>query len=164
MPKRYGQPCPVARTLELVGERWSLLIVRDLLRGPRRFQDLQGSLAGVPPNVLSARLKAMEEHGLVARRFYSEHPPRAEYALTSRGKELGVVIGALAAWGARHLDGEAALVHEDCGHAVDVGYYCPHCDDRVRAVAVRAAAKGEASLQMDRRVDRPQRAGTSSSR
>ena len=126
----------MARTLELVGERWSLLIVRDLLAGPRRFQDLQESLRGVPPNVLSARLKAMEEHGIVSRRFYSEHPPRAEYALTSRGRELGVVVGALAAWGSRHLEREAALVHADCGHAVDVGYFCPHCAGRVRGSAV----------------------------
>ena len=146
MPKQYGQACPVARTLELVGERWSLLIVRDLLAGPRRFQDLQTSLPGVPPNVLSARLKMLEEHGVVARRFYSEHPPRAEYALTTRGKELGVVVGALAAWGSRHLDREASLVHAECGHAVDVGYFCPHCAGRVRgsAVSVRRA-EGDAA-------------------
>jgi len=147
--KQYGQACPVARTLELVGERWSLLIVRDLLPGPRRFQDLQASLPGVPPNVLSDRLKTMEEHGLVSRRFYSEHPPRAEYALTSRGKELGIVVGALAAWGSRHLERAAALVHADCGHPVDVGYFCPHCAGPVRggAVRVRRGSAGEGATR-----------------
>jgi DNA-binding HxlR family transcriptional regulator len=97
MPKKdYGQRCPVAKTLELVGDRWTLLVVRDLLRGTRRFQDLQAGLPGLAPNILSDRLKLMEEHGLVERRFYSDHPPRAEYALTAKGQELGMVIGALA--------------------------------------------------------------------
>ena len=77
MPKRYGQSCPVAKTLELIGDRWTLLIVRDLLPGTRRFQDLLSSLSGIAPNILSDRLKLMEEHALVSRRLYSEHPPRA---------------------------------------------------------------------------------------
>jgi DNA-binding HxlR family transcriptional regulator len=93
VPKRYGQACPVAKSLEVVGDRWTLLLVRDLLSGPRRFQDLQQSLAGIPPNILSDRLKLMEEHALMARSFYSDHPPRAEYALTEKGRELGVVVG-----------------------------------------------------------------------
>jgi DNA-binding HxlR family transcriptional regulator len=137
MPKRYGQACPVAKSLELLGERWTLLIVRDLLRNPRRFQDLQQSLNGIAPNVLSERLKVMEEHGIVARRFYSDHPPRAEYTLTERGKELGVVVGALAVWGSRHLHKQTALVHEECDHPVEIRYYCPHCADRVRGSTVR---------------------------
>ena len=95
MPRRYGQACPVAKSLEVLGERWTLLIVRDLLRGPARFQDLQTSLDGIAPNLLSERLKLMEEHGLIERRLYSERPPRAEYHLSDKGRELGVV-GALA--------------------------------------------------------------------
>src|SRR5207244_7189787 len=115
VPKRYGQACPVAKSLELVGDRWTLLLVRDMLRGPRRFQDFQQSLPGIPPNILSDRLKLMETHALVTRRFYSDHPPRAEYALTDKGRELGVVVGALAAWGARHVYKRARLVHADSG-------------------------------------------------
>ena len=69
MPKRYGQPCPVAKSLELLGERWTLLVIRDLLSGPRRFQDLLASLEGIAPNVLSERLKVLETHGIVAREF-----------------------------------------------------------------------------------------------
>jgi DNA-binding HxlR family transcriptional regulator len=136
MPKRYGQACPVAKALELVGDRWTLLIVRDLLRGARRFQDFQRSLKGIAPNILSDRLKLMEEHGLVRRQFYSEHPPRAEYLLTDKGEDLGVVVGALATWGARHVDRQSALVHEGCGHPVHIGYYCPHCGERVRGSSV----------------------------
>jgi len=147
VPKRYGQACPVAKSLDLIGDRWTLLVVRDLLGGPRRFRDLQESLEGIAPNLLSDRLKLMEEHGLLGRRFYSEHPPRAEYALTDRGRELGVVIGALAAWGSRHVHRATALVHADCRHPVDVGYFCRRCASRVGGRSVelrrrRARARG----------------------
>lgn len=146
MPKRYDQPCPVAKTLELVGDRWTLLAVRDLLPGTKRFQDLLASLPGIAPNILSARLKLMEEHGLVTRRFYSDHPPRAEYALTDKGRELGTIVGALAAWGSRHVYRQARLVHAGCGHPVTLGYYCPDCGERVRGADItlergRAARK-----------------------
>jgi len=125
-----------------VGDRWTLLIVRDLLNeGTCRFQDFQQSLKGIAPAILSDRLKLMEEHGLVARRFYSDHPPRADYILTDKGKEPGLVIGALAMWGSRHVYPEAALVHADCGHPVRVGYYCPHCDERVRCPSVTLQKK-----------------------
>jgi DNA-binding HxlR family transcriptional regulator len=111
-------------------------VVRDLLRGTQRFQDLLGSLPGIAPNILSARLKLMEEHGLIRRTLYSDHPPRAEYALTDRGRELGMVVGALAAWGGRHVHRETQLVHAGCGHPVSVGYYCPDCKEGVRGADV----------------------------
>ncbi len=136
MPKRYGQRCPVAKSLEFLGERWTLLVIRDLLGGPRRFQDLQASLDGIAPNVLSERLKSLEGHGVVVRQFYSEHPPRAEYALTPRGRELGVVVGALALWGSKHLHRDTALVHDDCEAPLQLGYWCPTCDKRVRGRTV----------------------------
>lgn len=127
----------MAKSLELVGDRWTLLIVRDLLQGPLRFQDFQTSLKGIAPNILSDRLKLMEEHGLVRRRFYSEHPPRAHYALTDRGKELRVVVGALATWGSRHVHRQTALVHAECGQPVEMGYHCPRCGGRVRGGFVK---------------------------
>jgi DNA-binding HxlR family transcriptional regulator len=99
----YELNCPVARTLDIVGERWTILMLRDLfLQGPRKFQDFESSLAGISPNTLSARLKRLEDAGIVERRFYSEHPPRAEYALTTKGRELGPVLKALRDWGTRH--------------------------------------------------------------
>ncbi|HYT31118.1 MAG TPA: helix-turn-helix domain-containing protein [Thermoanaerobaculia bacterium] len=103
MAKSYGlKDCPVARTLDLIGERWTILILRDLLlQGPRRFQDFQESLAGVAPNTLSARLKTMEAQGLITRHLYSEHPPRLEYRLTEKGKSLGPIVKALRDWGRR---------------------------------------------------------------
>lgn len=95
--------CPVAKTLDLIGERWTILLLRDLLRqGPRRFQDFQESLPGIAPNTLSARLKALEDNGLVRRQIYSERPPRLEYVLTDKGKSLGPILKALRDWGAKH--------------------------------------------------------------
>jgi HxlR-like helix-turn-helix len=79
----------------------------------------------------------MEEHGPVSRRLYSEHPPRAEYALTAKGKELGLIVGALAAWGSRHVYRRAELVHTGCGHPVRLGYFCPDCGERVHGAEVR---------------------------
>jgi hypothetical protein len=90
----------------------------------------------------------MEEHALVGRRFYSEHPPRAEYALTDKGRELGVVVGALAAWGSRHVHRQTALVHAECGHPVEIKYFCPRCGGLVRGVTVelrRRAPSGKAA-------------------
>jgi DNA-binding HxlR family transcriptional regulator len=103
MARSYGQKCPVARTLDMIGERWTMLVLRDLLlHGPRRYQDFQESLAGVAPNTLSARLKAMESHGLIERKIYSEHPPRLEYHLTEKGRSLGPVMKSLRDWGRQH--------------------------------------------------------------
>ena len=103
MADSYGLDCPIARTLDIVGERWAILILRDLfLLGPRKFQDFESSLAGISPNTLSARLKRLEEAGIINRRFYEEHPPRAEYLLTPKGRELGPVMKRLRAWGEKH--------------------------------------------------------------
>jgi DNA-binding HxlR family transcriptional regulator len=105
MAKSYQiDDCPVARTLDLIGERWTLLLLRDLLlHGPRRFQDFQTSLPGVAPNTLSARLKAMEDNELVRRVLYNERPARLEYVLTDKGKSLGPVLKAMRDWGNKHL-------------------------------------------------------------
>lgn len=104
MPRSYEQAdCPVARTMDLIGERWTVLILRDLFRhGAVRFQELQESLAGIAPNTLSARLKDLEQNGLVERHSYSEHPPRLEYRLTEKGRSLGPILKALRDWGTKN--------------------------------------------------------------
>ncbi|MBI3491213.1 MAG: helix-turn-helix transcriptional regulator [Acidobacteria bacterium] len=137
MPKHYGQPCPVARALEFLGERWTLLIIRDLLSRSRKFQDLQTSLRGIAATVLSHRLRVLRAHGIVERRLYSARPPRGDYALTLRGRELGVVVAALAFWGSRHVQRDAALVHDDCDGPIEVSYYCATCGERIHGGAVR---------------------------
>jgi DNA-binding HxlR family transcriptional regulator len=113
MSTPYSRSCPVARTLEIIGDRWTILIVRDLLlKGPRKFIDLELSLQGISPNTLSARLKTLEETGLIERRFYEQHPPRAEYLLTAKGRELGPVLRALRDWGQKHTPPTVSLARE----------------------------------------------------
>jgi DNA-binding HxlR family transcriptional regulator len=103
MPGRPHRYCPVARTLDIIGERWTLLILRDLLLdGPRKFQDLADSLSGMSPTTLSSRLKGLMDAGIIERRFYADHPPRAEYLLTGKGEELRPVLGKLKEWGEKH--------------------------------------------------------------
>jgi len=103
MPPDAARYCPIARTLDIIGDRWSLLILRDLVvDGPRKFSDFEQSLRGISPNTLSSRLKTLEEHGIVERRFYEQHPPRAEYLLTARGKGLRPVLRTLREWGEQH--------------------------------------------------------------
>jgi len=131
--------CPVASSLDVVGDRWTLLIVRDLLRGRTRFADFRQSVEGIPPSVLSARLKLLEEQGIVRRRFYSEHPPRAEYVLTAKGHGLGVVVGALASWGEKYAEFDLSLVDGECGHGLDVVYHCPTCQRESPRRRVRLA-------------------------
>src|SRR4249920_4238860 len=104
-----AMPCPIARTLERVGEWWSILILRDALHGLTRFDQFQKSL-DIAPNMLTRRLNALVESGLLERRPYSEHPPRYEYLLTERGRDFRPVLWALLAWGNRHFAPEGASV------------------------------------------------------
>jgi len=94
--------CPIARSLEHVGEWWSMLILRDAFGGTTRFDDFQQSL-GIAPNMLARRLAALVEAGLLERRRYSERPPRDEYVLTDRGRDFKPVLVALVAFGKKHF-------------------------------------------------------------
>jgi len=103
MSSRYDLKCPVARALDIIGERWTILILRDLFReGPRKFADFEQSLTGISATTLSARLKKLEQHDILARRFYADHPPRAEYLLTDKGRTLGPILKLLLDWGTKH--------------------------------------------------------------
>jgi DNA-binding HxlR family transcriptional regulator len=108
--KSLGQmQCPIARSLERVGEWWSMLVLRDAFRGVTRFDEFQRSL-GIAPNMLARRLASLVEAGLLERRRYSERPPRDEYVLTPRGRDFRPVLLALLAWGNRHFAPEGASV------------------------------------------------------
>src|SRR3954453_13099148 len=102
-------PCAVACTLDLVGDKWSLLVVRDLLRGHVTFGELQNSPEGIPTNILAERLKRLEEAGLLAKSAYQEHPVRYAYGLTEKGKALSDVLLALVRWGKKHIPGTRTL-------------------------------------------------------
>src|SRR5437764_10439990 len=116
-----NQVCSIAGTLELVGERWTLLVLRDAFLGVRRFDDFQRSL-GIARNVLQARLQRLVDEGVLERRPYHDHPPRYEYRLTDKGIDLWPIIFTLMRWGDRHLysDGPpVVLEHRGCGGAPD---------------------------------------------
>jgi DNA-binding HxlR family transcriptional regulator len=102
-------PCAVACTLDLVGDKWSLLVVRDLLSGNETYGELQNSPEGIPTNILADRLKRLEEAGLIAKSAYQEHPVRYAYELTEKGKALNNVLLALVRWGKKHIPGTRTL-------------------------------------------------------
>jgi DNA-binding HxlR family transcriptional regulator len=102
-------PCAVASTLDLVGDKWSLLVIRDLLRGNETYKALQHSPERIPTNILADRLKKLEDAGLIAKSAYQEHPVRYAYELTEKGRGLGEVLSALVRWGKKHIPGTRTL-------------------------------------------------------
>jgi DNA-binding HxlR family transcriptional regulator len=130
-----GQNCSVARSLELVGERWTLLIIRDALLGVTRFEHFLERLR-IAPNVLSKRLKTLTDAGVMTRRPYQERPVRHEYLLTEAGKELLPVVLSLARWGDAHLAPNGPPVvarHAGCGGRLDGTARCEECGAAVGA-------------------------------
>src|SRR5262249_48877202 len=116
-----AMPCPIARSLERVGEWWSILILRDALHGMTRFDQFQKSL-GIAPNMLTRRLNELVDAGLLERRRYSLRPPRDEYLVTARGRDFRPVLVTLLAWGNKHFAPEGAsvqLINSKTGKAVD---------------------------------------------
>ena len=97
--------CPVACSLDVVGDRWTLLVIRDLFAGKHRFGDFVASPEHIPTNILAERLRRLEAAGLITALPYSEHPPRVEYHLTDRGRALAPVVDAIAAWGLAQFPG-----------------------------------------------------------
>jgi DNA-binding HxlR family transcriptional regulator len=121
---------PLAAALSAVGDRWTLLVVEALLEGPLRFNELQEGIEGIAPNILTSRLRRLEQEGLVVAQLYSERPRRFVYELTAGGRELAGALRLLADWGARH-SGAAGVRHADCGTALEARWYCPTCDRTV---------------------------------
>jgi DNA-binding HxlR family transcriptional regulator len=127
-----GQPerSPLAEALAAVGDRWTLLLVEALLDGPRRFGELEAAVEGIAPNILTQRLKRLEQEGLVVAHPYSERPRRLVYELTAGGRELAGALRLLTHWGARHSGGEPVR-HVACGTPLEARWYCPTCEETV---------------------------------
>jgi DNA-binding HxlR family transcriptional regulator len=126
-----GRPCSVAAALNLVGEKWALLAVREISFGNKRFDAIARN-TGAPRDRLAARLRALEAADVVERRPYSEHPPRYEYELTQAGQELRLVIQALRTWGDRWaVDEKPVSFAHSCGHELDTSLVCRHCGAEV---------------------------------
>lgn len=135
------QVCSIARSLEVVGERWSLLVLRSVLLGVRRFDELQEAL-GITRSVLTARLRHLVDEGVLERRPYQDRPTRYEYHATEKGLELWPVLTHLLRWGDRHYpepEGPPRLMrHRDCGGQPDDHLLCDRCGAPLSARDVRA--------------------------
>jgi DNA-binding HxlR family transcriptional regulator len=133
----------VARTLDIVGEKWALLAVREVFLGNRRFDEMTRRI-GAPRDTLAARLRSLVSAGILERRQYSEHPARYEYRLTEAGQELYPVILTLMRWGDKHLaggDGPPMVLEHACGHRLVAKVVCEACGEPAEARAARPVAK-----------------------
>jgi DNA-binding HxlR family transcriptional regulator len=144
-----GQACSIAKSLEVIGERWSLLIVRDVMNGNRRFGEMQESL-GIARNVLSSRLQRLIEEDILERRAYQQSPARYEYFLTEKGLDLWPALISLLGWGDRHSAGPEGppklIVHKVCGGAVSDRGICESCGQVLHARdAIQVPGPGRAA-------------------
>jgi DNA-binding HxlR family transcriptional regulator len=133
--REYDQVCSLARSLEILGERWTLLVIRDVFYGRRRFDAIQDDL-GVARNVLADRLVRLVDEGILEKRAYQQRPPRYEYFLTEKGIDLWPVMITMMHWGDRHLAAQGPPVtihHKGCEGEVDDRGYCSDCGLRLTA-------------------------------
>lgn len=141
LPRTYeDQHCSIASTLEIVGDRWTLLVIREAFLGVRRFDDFQEAL-GLARTVLSDRLNRLAEEGIVTRVRYQERPERFEYRLTEKGLDLWPVLVALLKWGDKHvMEGDPPIVlrHRNCGGELDDRRVCMTCGEPVDVRRTRA--------------------------
>lgn len=130
--------CAVANTIDLIGDRWSLLILRDAFFGVRRFDDFRRDL-GIARNVLAERLQALVDSGVLRTEQYSEHPPRSEYRLTDKGRDLFDVLMALWRFGDRWepADQDRVAVHVSCGHETHMVPVCARCGEQLTRRNIR---------------------------
>jgi DNA-binding HxlR family transcriptional regulator len=129
---RTDPDSPLAAAVARVGDRWSLLLVEALLTGPRRFNEILDAVEGIAPNILSQRLKHLEQEAIVISRAYSKRPPRFTYELSARGRELAGALRLLAHWAAGRVEGADPPRHRACGTPLEARWFCPTC---ARAIA-----------------------------
>jgi DNA-binding HxlR family transcriptional regulator len=138
--RTYDQNCSIARALQVVGERWTLLVLREVFTGQRRFEEIQRNL-GVATNILSDRLQTLLDEGILERRALADRSDRFEYRLTEKGLDLNPVLLELMRWGDRWdapAPGPPVMVeHRDCGHETHVVQTCSHCGGELTARNVR---------------------------
>ncbi len=129
MKNLYDLPCDIAKTLNIIGDKWTLLIIRQLMLGNDTFTQIQGKLDGIASNLLSDRLKCLERDDLITSQLYQPHPPRYRYMLTEQGMDLSDVLNSIMLWGEKHLkECHKQLTHSECGHTIELAYYCPGCE------------------------------------
>jgi DNA-binding HxlR family transcriptional regulator len=129
MPKDYGQDCPLAKTAEIVAERWTPLILRQLFAGRTRFNQFMEDLPGISPRLLAERLKTLESHDVIERTVHCGYPPRVDYRLTESGQSLQLLMLAMSDWGTRYCmeTRHVHLTHAGCGGPAHLGMHCTRC-------------------------------------
>lgn len=129
MRNQYNLPCNIAQTLNIIGDKWSLLILHRIFIGYETYKEICDGLEGIPTNLLSGRLKSLEADELIYRELYQSNPPRYKYMLTEKGLDLVDVFNSLILWGQKHLNKcYKQLVHEGCSKSIEHRYYCPDCN------------------------------------
>jgi len=140
-PLATPDSCSTARTLDVLGDTWSVLLIREMFLRTHRFDQLQEHL-GIARNILAARLRRLVEHGILSKRLYQEHPPRFEYHLTRKGVELYPVVVSLMQWGDRYLAGASGgpivLQHSRCGQKTELVPACSACGEPINPSEMRA--------------------------
>ena len=132
LKNQYNLPCNIAQTLNIIGDKWTLLILRQLSKGHDTYNTILENLEGLPSNLLSNRLKSLEEDQLIVPVLYQTHPPRYRYELTDSGKDLEDIFNSIILWGEKHLKKcYKQLVHTSCNYKIKMQYYCPHCETSV---------------------------------
>ena len=141
-----NQSCSIAASLEVIGDPWTLLVIRDAFQGVSRFEQWQERL-GVARNVLAARLKTLVAHGVLEPRLYSQRPPRNEYVLTPKGKALSDVLLTMHAWGSKHVYGDSdagvMIKHSVCGHELEPRLACSCCGEIVKRSDIDMQVTGD---------------------
>ncbi|WP_107841069.1 winged helix-turn-helix transcriptional regulator [Metasolibacillus meyeri] len=138
MKTRYDLPCNIAQTLNIIGDRWTLLILHELLIGETNFNEIKTKLPGLSANLLSSRLKSLEEAGLVVATLYSAHPPRYAYSLTTSGKDLEHIFNALILWGSEHLQPcYKEIVDAKTNSPIEIGYFSKETGERVKHIRIQ---------------------------
>jgi DNA-binding HxlR family transcriptional regulator len=139
MKTRYNIPCNIAQSLNIIGDRWTLLIVHEILNGNTMFNEIKKALTGISSNLLSERLRTLEAEGLITTELYSQHPPRYRYTLTKSGEDLEHVFNSLIIWGSGHLQKcYKQLIDPTTGDEVGIAYYSKKTGELVQKIEVVA--------------------------
>lgn len=134
----YDFKCNLAQTLNIVGDKWTLLVLHRILNNKSTFKELQEALKPIPTNILSDRIKLLEKNGFITAEIYNEHPPRYRYLVTDKAIDFRHVFNTMILWANKHLEGCSRTVfHGACGNEVEIKYYCKACDEYVDELVIK---------------------------